>query len=444
MSDLTDADLGLDLLGPSNAGLQQRSYKNLDIQNASREVNKVKKLERQQMSMRKIPKSDTTGQKIITVRLEFDKMKQKAEELSKEVEKMTSNGERTQNECNLKLSSLKEQIEQVKSALTIEKQSVEAQSAKLKSENDAIVSELHENLAREQEELNLLNGEIESITNSLTSTEKVEETTEDRKNREVLELEEADGRYQAKIKTIHTKNNILNDTLAKNVELLGKLQDQDSIQMEDGSKNQELEVLKASHTSLQSQLDEWEQKTKNLKNEISTNEVQLGELSKKLLTTKTTKKMAQEEFDTYQSQLEKISNPVVVKSEPEYLVKLKNNDTTLVELKLSNKGVTDADVTQISLALKKNTHLKVLDLSNNSKVTGETMIAVINMIKTNATLEELNFEKCPVTRKALDLLLANLEHNTTLTQVFGGLNETDNDIEKIDQIMDRNVDLANN
>lgn len=463
--EFNDDDLGLNLVGPSNSSLHQTSHKNItdaSMKQASKEVSRERKLERQMMSMRKISRSDATGQKIIQSRLEYDKLKQKVEESMNLVDKKNVAIERIEKEHSEKVQSLKAQIEQLKNAIESHKETTILQISKVEADNDVKLQEIGHEKEEEEVELKNIESSIQKLMASLESTQEEKEDPEKRKQQFIQDLEESEKKFQTKIRTIHGKNNTLNDSIAQNTDLLISLKSKrEELKSNDGTTGN-FDELNEKKKLIHEKIANLEKLVSDLKIDVSNNEGHLAELSKQILTLKTTQNSAQDELNTYSTQISKLNvvipqektkpivkepvkevPKVVVPSGPIYLRKLEANDVSLTTLNLSSKNVTDSDVSMIVKALHKNTHLKVLDLSKNAGIKGVSMDDVVAMIKVNDHIEELNFEDCPVSRTALDLLLKNLSSNTSLTQLFGGSNEQDADIDFIDELMDRNVEMAN-
>eukprot|EP01080_Neovahlkampfia_damariscottae_P006200 gene6200-10206_t len=118
------------------------------------------------------------------------------------------------------------------------------------------------------------------------------------------------------------------------------------------------------------------------------------------------------------------------------------NDPTLKEIVLQNSKLTDFDVSKITNSLMNNTHVRLLDLTSNL-VKGSCFEDVEKLLLNTKVLEELILDECPIENSNVKKLILALEKNTSLTQCTAGKNETDEDIEKIEEYMDRNYDNKN-
>eukprot|EP01080_Neovahlkampfia_damariscottae_P000150 gene150-4396_t len=123
-----------------------------------------------------------------------------------------------------------------------------------------------------------------------------------------------------------------------------------------------------------------------------------------------------------------------------YISKLEQNDPKIKEIVLPKNKLTDEDVSKIFNAIETNTHLTKLDLSYNSQIKGDCVEDILKVFEKNTVLEDVSFEGCPLSQKSIQILLKNLEKNTSLTQLFCGINETEDNISAIEKIMDRNYE----
>jgi myosin heavy subunit len=122
---------------------------------------------------------------------------------------------------------------------------------------------------------------------------------------------------------------------------------------------------------------------------------------------------------------------------------MKNNDAKLTDVSLIDRNITDDDLKRIAVAMEKNTKVKRLDLSNNSKLTGSTIDSIAHMMGMNKTLEELIFDNCPIKKDGVQRLIAALQKNHTLIQMSCGLFETNEDIDVVEDLLDRNYESKN-
>jgi hypothetical protein len=61
----------------------------------------------------------------------------------------------------------------------------------------------------------------------------------------------------------------------------------------------------------------------------------------------------------------------------------------------------------------------------------------------NKTLEELIFDNCPIKKDGIQRLIAALQKNHSLIQMSCGLFETDEDIDAVEDLLDRNYESKN-
>jgi len=121
-----------------------------------------------------------------------------------------------------------------------------------------------------------------------------------------------------------------------------------------------------------------------------------------------------------------------------YCKRLSSNDKTLTTLDLTGQKITDEDALKIFNSLVSNTILIKLVLKQNP-ITGDKFADdLTKMLKKNQTLESLSFEKCSISRSAIEKILGVITENKGLTELFLGNNEQDSDLDITEPIMDRN------
>jgi hypothetical protein len=120
-----------------------------------------------------------------------------------------------------------------------------------------------------------------------------------------------------------------------------------------------------------------------------------------------------------------------------YLDHVKQNDENTKIVDLTKSGVADDNVVELCFALLNNTNVTQLILVKNS-IKGTCMDAVCNLLTKNTHLEELHFEGCPIENVFVKQLIVTLHDNHVLTQCTAGKYETDDDIDNIEHLMDRN------
>jgi hypothetical protein len=198
-------------------------------------------------------------------------------------------------------------------------------------------------------------------------------------------------------------------------------------------------TLKTKVTSLENENAELEQKNENLqknRSNVSTSSSGDGEtLKKENSFTNTIPSKLSSSIDTTplnsQTSLWKIID------------QMKNNDPKLTDVSLVDRNITDDDMKRIAVAMEKNTKVKRLDFSNNSKLTGSTIDSIAHMMGVNKTLEELIFDNCPIKKDGIQRLIAALQKNHSLIQMSCGLFETDEDIDAVEDLLDRNYESKN-
>ena len=74
----------------------------------------------------------------------------------------------------------------------------------------------------------------------------------------------------------------------------------------------------------------------------------------------------------------------------DYINKLQNNDTSLIELNLAFKNIGDNGAIEISKVLKINTTLQYLDICNSGNIGENGAIAICDALKVNTSLRKVN------------------------------------------------------
>jgi len=116
------------------------------------------------------------------------------------------------------------------------------------------------------------------------------------------------------------------------------------------------------------------------------------------------------------------------------------NDSHYTKIDLVGKGVTDEEARKLFLALIKNVKVRKVDLSKNEKMTGMFVEELTKLLKENTTIEELLFDECPIKNESVKKIVKALEQNYSLMSLTLGKNETEADVEAIEDLLDRNFE----
>ena len=102
----------------------------------------------------------------------------------------------------------------------------------------------------------------------------------------------------------------------------------------------------------------------------------------------------------------------------DYLNRLQNNDTNLIELNLFNKNIGDNGAIAISETLKVNTTLQELNISSNN--IGENgAIAISEALKVNTCLQILNISYNKIGENGEIAIKNALQYNYSLKEIYG-------------------------
>eukprot|EP01080_Neovahlkampfia_damariscottae_P010766 gene10766-3385_t len=119
--------------------------------------------------------------------------------------------------------------------------------------------------------------------------------------------------------------------------------------------------------------------------------------------------------------------------------RIKINDKYLSKIDLSNKKVTDETSKELFSALETNRVLKKLQLNDNL-LTDEAIHYMEKMFPLNTTLDTLELEGNNFTPKGIDHFCEALEKNWSLTDATISIDATDDQLDIIDDLLDRNFD----
>jgi len=120
--------------------------------------------------------------------------------------------------------------------------------------------------------------------------------------------------------------------------------------------------------------------------------------------------------------------------------RINRNDATLKILNLSGKNVEDKTAIEIFKALESNTNLTKLDLTENN-LTEETLESFTKMLSSNKIIETIELEGNKFKSSFVDDFISAIEKNTTLVDITVSEYASDEQLDKIDDILDRNYDI---
>lgn len=121
------------------------------------------------------------------------------------------------------------------------------------------------------------------------------------------------------------------------------------------------------------------------------------------------------------------------------LSKLKRNEPSCKEFKFPNKNIDDRKAKDIFQALSANTFCLKVILTDNS-ITDSSLSQICETLQKNKTIESLELEGNQFTSKGIDDFLKGLSKNTSLTDVTISENATDQQLDEVDDILDRNFE----
>lgn len=353
------------------------------------------------------------------------KIKEKDEQILKyklEIERQNNIGKEFQEEIK----------KRVKEALNKQNESHETTIVLLKKEREDTINLLNQQIEAKNNEIKTLKEEFQSkvqdfqmnIENSKKSTHENPEMTR------VVKLMDEYRLKLEKEEKLHVETKKLYDELCLK-------QVQFSIQLD--SLKSELEKEKNEKENKQSQYDFAIKMNLNLKKEND----ELKSSFKKL----------EEENKQFKQKLESLSSLGTMLEEESYnpfeediiegIEKMKKNDKNYQDALFVSKNLTDKDVSDICKAMSNNSNVLKLDFSDNRNITGECMKDVFDLVVKTKTLNELLFTGCPVSSKAVQKLKEGLKKNQSIVQCVAGLNETKEDIDEIEEIMNRNFEILN-
>jgi predicted nucleic acid-binding Zn-ribbon protein len=125
------------------------------------------------------------------------------------------------------------------------------------------------------------------------------------------------------------------------------------------------------------------------------------------------------------------------------LDRLSKNEPKTIDANVSNLNLSSEEFKALCVVLINNTVCKRLDISNNKLLTGKGWIEEFcNLLEKNKTLEDVILDGCPVDREGVKKIIESLHKNYTMMQFTCGSNETDADINEIEDLLDRNYEKS--
>lgn len=118
---------------------------------------------------------------------------------------------------------------------------------------------------------------------------------------------------------------------------------------------------------------------------------------------------------------------------------IKRNDTALKEVELSGKKIDDKKAIEIFKALEKNTNLLRLYLNDN-QLTDDCVKSICDSLSLNSTLDILEIDGNILTDDGITLFIKLLSKNKGLTDVLLQEDATDDQLDDMDEILDRNFE----
>lgn len=184
--------------------------------------------------------------------------------------------------------------------------------------------------------------------------------------------------------------------------------------------------------------------SKSQTTELLTLRKQVDQLTRERDESENDVKKHQSEIKKLTEEINKLKQTIPKKDIPnwkETLEKIKSNDKNLAEVVFMNVGITDQHVTELCVAMVKNTNVSKIDLSDNVLIHGECAKNVADLLISSQNLLELVFNGCPIRPEYLKEIKDGVKKNQSLVQCSLGTNETDQDIQEIEMIMERNFQI---
>lgn len=125
----------------------------------------------------------------------------------------------------------------------------------------------------------------------------------------------------------------------------------------------------------------------------------------------------------------------------ETLDKIKNNDKDTTDISFVNVGISDQYVIELCQAMAKNTSVSKIDFSDNILINGECAKNIAELLMNSHTILELMFNGCPIRPENIKTFKDGIKKNQSLVQCALGTNETEDDVQEIEMIMERNFQI---
>lgn len=198
-------------------------------------------------------------------------------------------------------------------------------------------------------------------------------------------------------------------------------QEKESLEIAKKNLENDLETLSNNHLELEKNVKSIEEELNVFEKDIKKTEAEINEIIKK-----------DNELSKELTSLKDVDKITTLAS------KLSSNDPSLKEINLTGQQIMDEDVSKIMKSLVKNKILTKLILKQNP-ITGEKFVDdLLNVLRSNNTLETLSFEKCSISRSVIDKILKVIPENKGLIELYLGENERDSDLDITEEILDRN------
>jgi hypothetical protein len=124
----------------------------------------------------------------------------------------------------------------------------------------------------------------------------------------------------------------------------------------------------------------------------------------------------------------------------EYSMIASTNDPGLVEIILADCKLNDENVAMICQSLLRNTNVIKLDLSNNREIVGRSVQEICQLIERTCILQEMFFSGCPIEEQGIQAMKKSLRSNRSLVQVHFGSNQTEEDFQDLERLLQANFD----
>lgn len=310
------------------------------------------------------------------------------------------------------------------------KKKSEEQVKNLKTENDEKVKDLEEKLSKKDKEME--DVMIESFNDV---------------NAKQAQLDEMKKKYK------ELEEKFENEKVSKNEGLGDELKNlKESFQ---AKFDNELKESTKEIEDLKQKLAASQKKEKDLKDELTKRDEKITQLTQVNKTQKDELIKLQDANSALNKEKEVLEGELLeqlelveslkVKKEPkawnDILEKVKKNTKDFSEVVFIDDGVTDKHVAELCQALVNNDQVLKLDFTNNEGVTGEFSKAFCEMLLKTKSVMEVCFSGCPVKKDKIEEIKKALKSNHTLVQCQLGKFETKQDVQEIEELMERNFQI---